>query len=126
MSLQTPLAKVRGLGPAKEGVRHWWAQRVSAIALAPLSFFVLWLVVQLRHADYLAAKQEIAKPWIAAALIAFIGTFFYHGKLGLQVVIEDYVHTPALEIGLQLAVKLLAAMGALLGIFAIVRISLGA
>jgi succinate dehydrogenase / fumarate reductase, membrane anchor subunit len=126
MSLQTPLAKVRGLGSAKEGVHHWWAQRVSAIALVPLSFFVLWLVVQLRHADYMTAKQEIAKPWIAAALIAFIGAFFYHGKLGLQVVIEDYVHTPALEIGLQLAVKLMAAFGALLGIFAVIRISVGA
>lgn len=98
MSLRNPLAKARGLGSAKDGTAHWWAQRVSAIALVPLVLYVLYLLVSLAGADYATVRLTIAQPVNALLLILFIGTAFWHARLGLQVVIEDYIHVGWLEI----------------------------
>ena len=94
MALQTPLAKVRHLGAAKEGVNHWWWQRLTAILLVPLSlWFVgsIWSLVA-GGADRDALVDWLSGPVAAVLMLLFLGATFYHLKLGLQVVIEDYVH----------------------------------
>jgi succinate dehydrogenase / fumarate reductase membrane anchor subunit len=123
MSLRDPLAQARGLGPAKHGTGHWWAQRMSAIALVPLVIYVLYLLVSLAGADYSTVRLSIAQPWNAVLLVLFIGTAFWHARLGLQVVIEDYIHTRWLEVGLLIAIKFTYVLLGLAAIFAIGRIA---
>jgi len=123
MSLKTPLGKVRGLGSAKEGVGHWWAQRTTAIALVPLS---LWFVVSLLGAlggDYESTRQWLSSPLVAAATLGLVIALFYHAVLGLQVVIEDYVHEEAAKIAALLVMKLAFALAALIGLVAVLKIT---
>jgi succinate dehydrogenase / fumarate reductase, membrane anchor subunit len=126
MSLRNPLAKARGLGSAKDGTAHWWAQRVSAIALVPLVLYVLYLLVSLAGADYATVRLTIAQPVNALLLILFIGTAFWHARLGLQVVIEDYIHVGWLEITLMIAVKFVYVVLGVAAIIAIGRIAFSA
>ena len=109
-SLRTPLGRVRGLGSAKEGVSHWWMQRLTAIALAPL---MLWFIVSLlfrAHADYEEVRTWIAQPLITVLLVAMLFSLYYHTALGLQVVIEDYVHREGSKIASLIAMKFLLAL----------------
>lgn len=126
MRLRNPLAKARGLGSAKDGTAHWWAQRVSAIALVPLVLYVLYLLVSLAGADYATVRLTIAQPVNALLLILFIGTAFWHARLGLQVVIEDYIHVGWLEITLMIAVKFVYVVLGLAAVIAIGRIAFSA
>ena len=122
MSLRSPIGRVRGLGSAKEGTQHWWSQRVTAIALVPL---VLWLVVSilsLRHAEYAAVVQWMGQPLNSALLILLIITLFYHAMLGVQVVIEDYVHTEALKVGALLLAKFILMFLAAVAVIAVLRV----
>jgi succinate dehydrogenase / fumarate reductase, membrane anchor subunit len=123
MSLRDPLARARGLGSAKSGTEHWWAQRVSAIALVPLVLYTLYLIASLAGADYASVRLTIAQPWNAVALVLFIATAFWHARLGLQVVIEDYVHTRWLELALLIAVKFVYLLLGLAAVIAIGRIA---
>jgi succinate dehydrogenase / fumarate reductase membrane anchor subunit len=93
MSYRTPLGRVRGLGSAKEGVAHWWAQRLTALALIPLTLWFVISVVQMIGADPPQVVEWIGSPVTAILLIVLIGATFHHAQLGVQVVIEDYVHT---------------------------------
>lgn len=122
--MRDPLARARGLGSAKDGVHHWWMQRLTAIALALLSPWFIWLLVSLIGATQADVRATIANPRCALPLLAFVLALFWHAKLGLQVVIEDYVHTRWIEIVLQVAVTFACALGALASVFAIVRIAL--
>ncbi|MDE2084125.1 MAG: succinate dehydrogenase, hydrophobic membrane anchor protein [Xanthomonadaceae bacterium] len=124
-SLRTPLKNVRGLGSAQSGVRHWWLQRLTAVALVPLSLWFLWLLMGLAHADVTMARAAIAQPVHAVLLAALVVSVFWHGALGLQVVIEDYVHTRWQEVALQVAVRFGAFLVASACLFAIARIALG-
>lgn len=126
MSLQNPLAKARGLGSAKDGTGHWWAQRVSALALLPLVLYVLYLLVSLAGADYATVRLTIAQPINALLLILFIGTAFWHARLGLQVVIEDYIHVGWLEIALMIAVKFVYVALGVAAVIAIGRVAFSA
>jgi len=92
MSLRTPLAKVRGLGSAKDGTEHWWLQRVTAIAMVPLFVWFVASLVCLTGASRADVLDWLGSPLPAILMLLMIGTSFYHLKLGLQVVIEDYVH----------------------------------
>ena len=124
MSLRTDLARVRGLGSAKEGAAHWWAQRVTAVALVPL---VLWLVASLAAlagADVAAVRAWIAQPVTAVLLVLMIGVTFHLAQLGLQVVIEDYVHTECAKIAGIVLVKFAAVALAAAGIFSVLKIAL--
>ncbi len=123
--LRDPLAEARGLGSAKDGVNHWWMQRLTAIALLPLGIWILISLLCLLHANYATARHFVAEPLHAILIIAFIVAMFWHAQLGLQVVIEDYVHTRWLEVSSTLAVKFLCLLGALASTLAVVRISLG-
>jgi succinate dehydrogenase / fumarate reductase, membrane anchor subunit len=124
--LQNPLKRARGLGSAQFGVSHWWTQRVTAVGLILLGLWFVVLVLGLLHADYATARATVAKPWNAVLLVAFIVTAFWHAVLGLQVVIEDYVHTRWKEIFLMVAIKFLAVLSVLAGALAVLRIALGA
>lgn len=125
MSLRSPLGRVRGLGSAKSGVHHWWHQRLSALALIPLA---LWFVTSLLgklgapHAEVVA---WVGSPFVTVMLLGLVLAVFYHAKLGLQVVIEDYVHDEFAKLALLVAMKLAAAFGALLGAVAVLKISFG-
>ena len=123
-SLQAPLGAVRGLGSAKEGVGHWWHQRLTAIALAPLSILFVWLVLYLLHADYDVVRATIAKPYVAVLLMCFMVSLFYHGQLGLQTIIEDYIHHRALELTLLSVVKFSALLFSVASVLALARIAL--
>ena len=121
--LRTPLARARGLGSAKSGTEHFWWQRVTAIVLALLVPWLVWLLVSLAGADLDTARAVIAKPWNAILLAIFAVAMFWHAKLGIQVVIEDYVHTRALEVASQLLVTLACVVGAFASLYAIAKIA---
>jgi succinate dehydrogenase / fumarate reductase membrane anchor subunit len=123
--LRNPLARARGLGSAKEGVGHWMTQRVTALALVFLTLWLVTISIGMMHSDYAAARVTIAHPWNAVLLIALIVTMFKHAVLGLQVVIEDYVHTRWLEIASLVFIKFIAVLAALSGVLAVLRIALG-
>jgi succinate dehydrogenase / fumarate reductase membrane anchor subunit len=123
--LRTPLKTALGLGSARSGAHHFVVQRVTALALAFLSLWFVWIVLRVLHADFAAAHALIAQPFNAVLLIAFVVAVFWHAQLGLQVVIEDYVHTRWLEVLAQIAVKFLCFLGAAASVLAVVRIALG-
>jgi len=91
-SLRSPIARVRGLGSAREGVGHWWVQRMTALALIPLGIWFVASVVCLAGADHAAITQWLSAPFTLGALALTILAAFYHAVLGLQVVVEDYIH----------------------------------
>jgi succinate dehydrogenase / fumarate reductase, membrane anchor subunit len=121
---RNPLKVARGLGSSQSGVGHWWSQRVTAAALVLLGVWFVATVLCLLHADYTTARATVAKPWNALLLIAFVVTMFWHAVLGLQVVIEDYVHVRWKEVALMVAIKFLAVLGALASVLAVLRIAL--
>ena len=92
-NLRSPLGRARGLGTAKEGLHHWWMQRLTAVALVPLTFWFVYSLIRLAHGDNGAFYEWMLSPVNATALILFIVVGIHHGVLGLQVVIEDYVST---------------------------------
>ncbi len=124
--LRSPLKKAVGLGSAKYGTQHFIVQRITAIALVFLVVYVVGLVVCLVGADYATARATVAHPCHAILLSAFLVAMFWHAQLGLQVVIEDYVHAPGLALAAQLFVRFACALATLAGLFAIVRIAAGA
>ena len=104
-SLRSNIAKARGLGSAKEGVHHWWGQRLSALALIPLG---LWLVISLvchAGADRAAIVQWLGSPFTLGALALTVMAVFYHAVLGLQVVIEDYIHGKGAKFALVILIQ---------------------
>jgi len=125
-TLRNPLKDARGLGAAKEGTSHFIAQRLTAIALAPLSIWFLIVALDLVGGGYAEARVFLAQPVNAVLMAAFVLAIFQHAKLGLEVVIEDYIHQRALEMALKIAVKFIAALAVIASLFAIVRIALGA
>lgn len=122
-SLRTPLGRVRGLGSAKDGTHHWWAQRVTAIALVPLLAWLVFNVVSLVGAPQIVVAQWMGHPINAALLAALLVALFHHAQLGLQVVIEDYVHCESLKVAGLLAVKGACWLLAAASVLSIFRIS---
>jgi succinate dehydrogenase / fumarate reductase membrane anchor subunit len=124
MSLRTPLSKVLKLGSAGEGPGHWWIQRVTAVALVPLTaWFVISLLGQPLQ-SYDAMRGWLGQPWVAVLTILMVFTLAWHAKLGVQVIIEDYVHGKGAKTTLLLLSTFLHFGAAVAAIFAILRISL--
>ena len=127
MRIQTPLARVRYLGSAKEGSDHWWWQRLTALLLVPLSLWfvasIWWLVIG--GATYKAFQDWLSGPVAAILMLLFIGMMFYHLKLGLQVVIEDYVHTKAVKWTFLVMINLGCLIGAIAAIYSTVAVARG-
>lgn len=121
---RTPLARARGLGSAKDGVGHWWAQRLTAIALIPLVAWFAVSLVMLSGADYAVVRAWIGSPLVMVLLILTIGVGLHHGQLGMQVVLEDYTDG-AWRVALIVLVKFIAVIFGLGAIVAILRIGFG-
>lgn len=125
MGFRTPLARARGLGSAREGTGHWWAQRLTAVALVPLCLWFVAGILGLIGAGHGAAAAWIASPVNAVLLVLLVFAVFHHGQLGLQVVIEDYVHTEWRKVALIVCVKFSALILGLAAAFAVGRIAFG-
>jgi len=128
MKFQSPLAVARNHGSAGDGVGHWWAQRFSAIVLVVLTAWLIRAVFVVIGAgvDHAAVSAWMSNPINAAMAILFICASLYHGVLGVQVVIEDYVHSRWLEITSLVAIRIVAIGGAVLAVIAILSLVFGA
>jgi succinate dehydrogenase / fumarate reductase membrane anchor subunit len=103
--MRSQLGRARGLGAAKSGLHHWWAQRLTAVALLPLSLYFVISVIILDHATREQVALYLGEPWNTVLYLCLIAAMFYHLVLGLQVVIEDYVHNEAVKLTTLLIVK---------------------
>ena len=122
----TPLGRVLGLGSAKDGAGHWWVQRVTAVALVPLTIWFLLSLAALPLADHAAVTVWVRHGLHAVPLAVLVLTLCAHSRLGVQVVIEDYVHHHALKITSLLLSTFAHALVAATGVFAVLRIALAA
>lgn len=105
-SIRTPLGRARGLGSSREGTHHWWMQRVTSIALVPLSLYWLFQLKHITDTDQAGFTAWLGQPVNGIAAILFIIASFYHAMLGIQVIIEDYVHGEGVKLAALLLNKL--------------------
>ena len=125
MSLRTPLGRVLGKGSAGEGTGHWWQQRVTAIALIPLSLWFLAGLLQ-RHAGmYIEMQEWLSRPWSAVLGVLLVVTLAWHSKLGVQVVVEDYVHHHGAKLVTLILSAFLHILAAGVGVFAVLKVAFG-
>ena len=123
--MRSPLGRALGLGSAKEGVEHWWLQRITAVALVPLSLWFVIAIIRLVGADLDSVRDWVSNPLPAILLVLLLFATFYHSSLGLQVVIEDYVHGELTKLSLVIIVRLAYFAFAVAGIFAVVSMAVG-
>ena len=126
MSLVTPLNRVLGLGSAKEGVEHWWGQRLSAVALVVLGLWFVAALIGLDDLSYASVVSWLQAPVASILMILTLLTGVYHSKLGVQMVVEDYVHQPALKVSTLVLSVFFHIGAAVAGVFSILKIALGA
>lgn len=124
--MRTPLKSARNLGSAKEGADHFWKQRVTGVANAFLGLFLVWLIASLIGADHAAVKTKVANPLVALALLALVISGTVHMRLGMQTIIEDYVHGEGTKIVCLMLNTFFAGFIALASTFAVLKISFGA
>jgi succinate dehydrogenase / fumarate reductase membrane anchor subunit len=122
-SLQTPLHKVRGLGASHSGTGHFWRQRITAVALVPLSLWFTFAILGLIGTNEVAVLSFLARPWNALLMAAFAATMLYHMSLGLQVVVDDYIHSTGMKIFLLLLIRFAMIATTVTCIFALIRIA---
>ncbi len=125
MSLRSPLGTARGLGAAKSGTHHWWMQRLTAIALAPLSIWLVYGLVAHAGQDHATVSAWLAQPLTAVSMILLLSAMFYHSQLGLQVVIEDYVHGDAAKLASLIVMKFAHIAAVAAGVFAVLKVAFG-
>jgi succinate dehydrogenase / fumarate reductase, membrane anchor subunit len=125
MSLRSPIGRVLGLGVAKEGFSHWWLQRVTSVALVLLGLWFVTVLLRMPTFQYEFVVAWIAMPLNAVLLLLLIGTLVYHSQLGVQVVVEDYVHHHGLKIATMMLLTFAHVAVAALAIFAVLRIAFG-
>jgi succinate dehydrogenase / fumarate reductase membrane anchor subunit len=126
MSLRTPLSRVRGLGAAKEGVTPWWMQRVTALALIPLTMWFAYSVAMLGKMDYEMLVAWIRSPTVTVLLILLTVVALYHMQLGLRVILEDYIHSGWLKLSAIIVTNFTSVGLMVAGVLAVLRIALEA
>ena len=123
--MRTPLGKVRGLGSAKDGTDHFWKQRLTAVANVPLILFLIWLIISLIGATHAQVVSALANPFIAIILLATIVSVCWHMKLGMQIIIEDYVHSEGSKIILVILNSFFCFGLGLAAVFAVLKLGFG-
>jgi succinate dehydrogenase / fumarate reductase, membrane anchor subunit len=121
-SIRTPTARVRGLGAARSGTEHFWMTRVTAVANVPLTIAFVILMMMLAKADYAGALKIVGHPVGAILLLAFIASACIHMRLGMQVIIEDYVHSEGRKVVLLMLNTFFAVLVGLAAAYAILKI----
>lgn len=124
MSLRSPLSRAKGMGSAKTGVHHFWMQRVSAVALVPLTFWFVFSIARLAGGDYATVQNWVSAPSVAVVLILFLIATLYHSLLGVQTIVEDYVGNEGARIAVLLLSKFVHAAVAAATIFAVLKVAL--
>ncbi len=124
MKYRTALYGVRGLGSAKDGTHHWWMQRLTAVALVPLMLWLAFALASLGSMDYASAATWLAAPLNTVLMLASIVALFHHAQLGVQVVVEDYVHREAVKITALVLLKFITLLLGLASALAVLRVSL--
>jgi len=126
MTQRTPLARVRGLGSAKEGTDHFWKQRLTAVSNLVLVCFLIWLLATLAGADYATVKHALAKPQNAIPLLLLVLSGVIHMRLGMQTIIEDYVHSEGRKVVALMLNSFFTILIGLTSVFAVLKLSFGA
>jgi succinate dehydrogenase / fumarate reductase membrane anchor subunit len=125
MSIRTPIGRVRGHGSARSGTGHFWHQRVTALANVPLTIAFVVIIISLLGSSHARVTQILGSPLVAILMFLFIGSATYHMKLGMQVIIEDYVHDEKLKVAAIIANTFFAIAVAAVTVFAILKLSFG-
>ncbi len=123
MNMRTQLSEVRGLGSAKTGTGHFWMQRLTALALIPLTLWFVASLASMGSADYADAVAWVKSPLTSVLLLALIAATFHHMQLGLQVIIEDYVHAEGLKIASLIVMKCGSVLLGLAAAFAVLKVA---
>jgi len=124
-TLRSPLATALGRGSAKEGVHHWWVQRLTSVALVPLSVWFVVSVLSLPSLDHATVTAWLGQLWTAVFLILLVLTAVWHSQLGVRVVVEDYVHGPGAKALTLALVTFFHVVVAAAGVLAILKVALG-
>jgi succinate dehydrogenase / fumarate reductase, membrane anchor subunit len=122
-NLRHPIAKARGLGSAKAGLHHWWVQRTTAVALALLTPWFIYLMVSVIGLDVQTVRAALSSPLNSILLVVFSISLFWHAALGLQVVVEDYIHVRWQELFLQVLIKFIYTLATVISLYAIGRMA---
>jgi succinate dehydrogenase / fumarate reductase membrane anchor subunit len=123
--MRTPLGRVRGLGSAKEGTEHFWRQRLTAVANIPLILFFVGFIVSVNGADYETVRAALASPLIGLVMVLVLVSALYHMRLGMQVIIEDYIHGELLKVTLVMLNTFFAIAVCVASLFALVKLAFG-
>ncbi|MGI9400350.1 MAG: succinate dehydrogenase, hydrophobic membrane anchor protein [Rhizobiaceae bacterium] len=123
--MRTPLGKVLGLGSAREGTDHFWRQRVTAVANIPLTLFLVWLIISLFGKSHQTVVDTLSSPFVAIGLLLAMVSMLYHMRLGMQTVIEDYIHGEGLKILLLMGNTFFTVVIGMSAGFAILKLGFG-
>jgi succinate dehydrogenase / fumarate reductase membrane anchor subunit len=123
MTMETPIARVRGLGSARSGAHHWWLERLTSVALLVLFIWFIASVLRLPDLSYGTVREWLADPLAAVPMLLLVAVTFWHGKMGMQVIIEDYVHEAGSKAFAITLLNFFTIAGAGLALFAVLKIA---